>query len=64
MLKPRKEKESRRKKNKMMENKGLKKFDCGYEILRNKHLINNVETEKEEKCLAVSGATTHVTNTK
>ena len=41
----------------------MKKCDYENEILRSKHWIKDIETKKEEKWLADSGATTHVTNT-
>ena len=46
-----------------MKKKDTKNCDCGNEILRNKNWINNIKTEKEDKWLANSRATTNVPNT-
>ena len=37
-------------------------FDCGNKIMINKQWINNIDVQQEEKWLADSGATVHVTN--
>ena len=59
MMKPRKD---IKKRNKYKWDKMKENCDCGNKIMMNKQWINNVNIQQEEKWLANSGATIHVTN--